>query len=115
MAELPHLGQTPALPLFLLTQTSAVHITHISSLKITYVRITAIIVCECVITLLILCIRFVALFSIVTFPFIFAIMFGDCAHGVVMFGFALWMVLSEKKFLKKKGDNEVRASSNRIG
>ncbi|XP_067936775.1 V-type proton ATPase 116 kDa subunit a1-like isoform X2 [Watersipora subatra] len=48
-----------------------------------------------------------ALFSIITFPFIFAIMFGDFAHGIIMFAFALWMVLSEKRFLRNKGSNEI--------
>lgn len=33
-------------------------------------------------------------------------MFGDCAHGAVMFGFALWMVVKENQFLKTKGSNE---------
>ena len=36
-------------------------------------------------------------FTIVTFPFLFAIMFGDLGHGLLMLAFALWLVLSEKR------------------
>ncbi len=39
--------------------------------------------------------------SIVTFPFLFAVMFGDMGHGVLMLMFALWMVWREKQLGKK--------------
>ncbi|KAG8438733.1 hypothetical protein GDO86_005070 [Hymenochirus boettgeri] len=46
-------------------------------------------------------------YTIITFPFLFAVMFGDCGHGSVMLGFALWMVLNEKNLLAAKTDNEI--------
>ncbi|KAG2460248.1 VPP4 ATPase, partial [Polypterus senegalus] len=45
-------------------------------------------------------------YTIITFPFLFAVMFGDCGHGFVMLGFALWMVINEKSLMKNKGSNE---------
>nr|XP_023024083.1 V-type proton ATPase 116 kDa subunit a [Leptinotarsa decemlineata] len=48
-----------------------------------------------------------ALYSIVTFPFLFAVMFGDCGHAIIMFGFGLWMILSEKKIALQKNKSEI--------
>lgn len=42
--------------------------------------------------------------TIATFPFIFAIMFGDMGHGFLMFLAALVMVLNEKKIARIKRD-----------
>uniref|UniRef100_T1J3P7 V-type proton ATPase subunit a n=1 Tax=Strigamia maritima TaxID=126957 RepID=T1J3P7_STRMM len=46
-------------------------------------------------------------FSVVTFPFLFAVMFGDAGHGFIMFLFALWMVLCEKGLAAKKIEDEI--------
>lgn len=50
---------------------------------------------------------FSALYTIITFPFLFAVMFGDLGHGIIMTTFAAIIVFYEKKFLKEKSDNEV--------
>ncbi|XP_015127661.1 V-type proton ATPase 116 kDa subunit a isoform X2 [Diachasma alloeum] len=48
-----------------------------------------------------------ALYTIVTFPFLFGIMFGDAGHGIILALFGGWMVGWEKKLLAKKTDNEI--------
>ena len=48
-----------------------------------------------------------ASFTIVSFPFLFSMMFGDAGHGVLMTLFALWMVLKEKPLAAKKIQSEV--------
>ncbi|KFV66979.1 V-type proton ATPase 116 kDa subunit a isoform 3, partial [Dryobates pubescens] len=46
-------------------------------------------------------------YAIITFPFIFAIMFGDVGHGLLMFLFALWMVLYEDRPSLRQASNEI--------
>ncbi|XP_057670713.1 V-type proton ATPase 116 kDa subunit a 1 isoform X2 [Diorhabda carinulata] len=46
-------------------------------------------------------------YTIITFPFLFAVMFGDLGHGLLMTIFGAWMVLKEKPLAAKKSDNEI--------
>merc|ERR1712142_886392 len=48
-----------------------------------------------------------AVYTIITFPFLFAVMFGDAGHGVIMFAFAFWCILKEKQLMARKSDNEI--------
>lgn len=45
-------------------------------------------------------------FTIITFPFLFAVMFGDVGHGLLMLFFAVYLVTSEKS-LGKQQLNEI--------
>lgn len=47
-------------------------------------------------------------YTIISFPFLFAVMFGDLGHAVIMTLFASWMVLYEKQLLAKRVRNEVK-------
>ncbi|KAF8894807.1 V-type ATPase, V0 complex, 116kDa subunit family [Infundibulicybe gibba] len=40
------------------------------------------------------------LFAVVTFPFLFAVMFGDIGHGAIIFCAALYMIMKERKLAK---------------
>jgi vacuolar-type H+-ATPase subunit I/STV1 len=48
------------------------------------------------------------LFAIVTFPFLFAVMFGDIGHGFIILLAAIYMILSERRMAKAELD-EVRS------
>lgn len=41
-------------------------------------------------------------FAVVTFPFLFAVMFGDIGHGFLMFAFAAWVVMNEHRMVRRK-------------
>lgn len=46
-------------------------------------------------------------FTVISFPFLFAVMFGDAGHGLIMLLFSLVMVLREKQLQNKMKNNEV--------
>lgn len=53
-------------------------------------------------------------YTIISFPFLFAVMFGDIGHGLLMFLFAAYLVLREKPLAAKKSDNEVCKKNYKI-
>ncbi|RIA99172.1 V-type ATPase family [Glomus cerebriforme] len=44
------------------------------------------------------------LFTIITFPFLFAVMFGDFGHGIMVTLFAAYLVIFEKRLANGKGE-----------
>ncbi|XP_049869705.1 V-type proton ATPase 116 kDa subunit a 1-like isoform X2 [Pectinophora gossypiella] len=46
-------------------------------------------------------------YTIITFPFLFAVMFGDLGHGAIMAAFGFWMCYKEKPLQAKKIDSEI--------
>ncbi|XP_047529026.1 V-type proton ATPase 116 kDa subunit a 1 isoform X2 [Vanessa atalanta] len=46
-------------------------------------------------------------YTIITFPFLFAVMFGDLGHGALMAAFGFWMCYKEKPLQAKKIDSEI--------
>ena len=43
-----------------------------------------------------------SLFCIVTFPFLFGVMFGDIGHGFLLFSFATYLILEKDEIIKSK-------------
>ena len=48
-----------------------------------------------------------AVYTIATFPFLFAVMFGDAGHGVIVMLSGIWMILMEKKLEKAAASSEI--------
>ncbi|CAM9633545.1 unnamed protein product [Lampetra planeri] len=46
-------------------------------------------------------------YTLITFPFLFAVMFGDLGHGIIMTLFALYLVIFEKKLSASRINNEI--------
>lgn len=46
-------------------------------------------------------------FTIITFPFIFSVMFGDAGHGIIMTLFAMYMIWKEVELKKIVANNEI--------
>ncbi|KAH7314748.1 hypothetical protein KP509_21G018800 [Ceratopteris richardii] len=55
-----------------------------------------------------------AVFTVITFPFLFAVMFGDWGHGICLFLAVMWLLINEKKYSSQKlGDIMSMAFSGR--
>jgi vacuolar-type H+-ATPase subunit I/STV1 len=50
---------------------------------------------------------FLAPYTMVSFPFLFALMFGDLGHGIIMFLAALFFILKEKQLEAARIKDEV--------
>ncbi|XP_063718622.1 V-type proton ATPase 116 kDa subunit a1-like isoform X2 [Symsagittifera roscoffensis] len=46
-------------------------------------------------------------FTVISFPFLFAVMFGDCGHGLIMALFAALLIWKEKQIIAAKSKNEI--------
>ncbi|KAE9414019.1 hypothetical protein Angca_008512, partial [Angiostrongylus cantonensis] len=46
-------------------------------------------------------------YTIITFPFLFSVMFGDVAHGLILFLIGLFFILNEKKIVERKVRDEI--------
>lgn len=55
-----------------------------------------------------------ALYTIITFPFLFAVMFGDFGHGLLMFIFALLTILYENHPRLQRSQDEVKGMTNNL-
>jgi len=47
------------------------------------------------------------LFAVISFPFLFAVMFGDIGHGTIVLFTALWMIFNERKWARADLDEIV--------
>eukprot|EP00092_Neocalanus_flemingeri_P001102 GFUD01001175.1.p1 GENE.GFUD01001175.1~~GFUD01001175.1.p1 ORF type:complete len:874 (+),score=218.49 GFUD01001175.1:2161-4782(+) len=48
-----------------------------------------------------------SVYTIATFPFLFAVMFGDAGHGAIMLTASLWMIIKEKSLESKRNISEI--------
>ncbi|XP_030369906.1 V-type proton ATPase 116 kDa subunit a [Scaptodrosophila lebanonensis] len=48
-----------------------------------------------------------ALYTCITFPFLFAVMFGDLGHGLILVLFGAWMVIWERKLSRVRNGGEI--------
>ncbi|XP_030854070.1 V-type proton ATPase 116 kDa subunit a [Strongylocentrotus purpuratus] len=46
-------------------------------------------------------------FTIITYPFLFSVMYGDMGHGLIMFLFGLWLVVREKQLHASLANHEM--------